>query len=154
MSPFLRLVLLLVFGLMLSPPLLAQNQRALADTLLTWRTYAQESSARVRIFAATDERRPRTVVVDELANNAAGVVTDDARFLAETVGRLYGFDPAEATFVFRFSAASFTAGAAEGRKMLLVRAAFGRTKTGGLAAPAWRVISRGELDELTARALY
>lgn len=125
-----------------------------ADTLLTWRTYATDAVARVRIFPSNDADRPRTAVVDELAENRAGLVTDDVRFLAETIGRTYGFDPAETFFVFRFSGASFCGGGDGGDKMLLLRATFSRSGTGRLNAPNWRVITRNELADLTDRGLY
>lgn len=124
-----------------------------ADTLLTWRTYGQEGTARVQTFASNDEDRPRTVVVDERAENRAGLVTDDVRYFVETYGRSVGVDPAEAAFVFRFNGASFCTDGPDD-KTLLLRATFTRTKTGRLSAPSWRVISREELAELTDRALY
>ncbi len=124
-----------------------------ADTLLTWRTYGQEGIARVQTFESNDEDRPLTVVVDERAENRAGLVTDDVRYFVETYGRSVGVDPAGAAFVFRFSGASFCADGSED-KTLLLRATFTRTKAGRLSAPSWRVISRDELAELTDRALY
>ena len=122
------------------------------DDVLTWRTYAAERSARVRVYLCEDERRPQTVVIDERASNG-GIVTDDARFLADLVGRELGFDPTAASFVFRFTPASFAEDAPERGKTLLIRATFGRAASGGLAAPSWRVISPDELEELTDRAL-
>src|SRR5690606_25607660 len=80
-----------------------------ADTLLTWRTYGQEGLARVQTFESNDEDRPLTVVVDERAENRAGLVTDDVRYFVETYGRSVGVDPAEAAFVFHFSGARFCA---------------------------------------------
>lgn len=124
-----------------------------ADTLLTWRTYDAAAVARVRLFPSNDDDRPRTAVVDELAQNRSGLVTDDARFLAETIGRTFGFDPAEAFFVFRFSGESFCEGAAA-TKALLLRATFSRSSAGRLNMPNWRIISRDELATLTDRALY
>lgn len=146
----LRRLLLLAAFVAAAPGAHAQ----VADTLLTWRTYAQEARAHVRVYSSNNEDRPLTVVVDELAENRAGLATDDARFLAETVGRSMGRDPAEMTFVFRFSAASFCEEAAAGGKTLLLRATFGRTRAGRLASPNWRVITRDELADLTDRALY
>lgn len=124
-----------------------------ADTLLTWRTYGQEGIARVQTFESNDEDRPLTVVVDERAENRAGLVTDDVRYFVETYGRSVGVDPAGTTFVFRFNGASFCADGSED-KTLLLRATFTRTKAGRLSAPSWRIISRDELAELTDRALY
>ncbi len=136
-------------GLLLAGPRLAAQTH---DEVLTWRTYATEQAARVRVFPCDDERRPRTVVIDDRASNSA-VITDDARYLVDLVGRQLGFDPTEATFVFRFTPASFAEGAPETGKTLLLRATFGRTSTGALASPTWRVLSADELDELTDRAL-
>lgn len=124
-----------------------------ADTLVTWQTYGQEGVARVQAFESNDDDRPWTAVVDELAENGAGLVTDDVRFFVETYGRGVGLDPAGVAFVFRFNGASFCEGGPEG-KTLLLRATFTRTKTGRLSAPNWRVLSRDELAELTDRALY
>ena len=130
------------------PDLAAQTH----DDVLTWRTYSAERSARVRVFPCDDDRRPRTVVIDDRASNG-GVITDEARFLADLVGRELGFDPVEASFVFRFTPAAFAEGAPERGKTLLLRATFGRTSTGALGAPTWRVITAEALDELTDRAL-
>ena len=137
-------------ALLLSIPAAAAQP---ADTLLTWRTYGQEGVARVQTFESNDEDRPLTAVVDELAENRAGLVTDDVRYFVETYGRSVGVDPAGVVFVFRFNGASFSEGGAED-KTLLLRATFTRTKTGRLSAPSWRVLSRDELAELTDRALY
>lgn len=150
-----RLPLLIGFfaiGLLLpaAPEVAAQP---LADTLLSWRSYADERSARIRLYHSGDEDRPRTAVVDERAESAGGPVTDEVRYVAETIGRAFGFDPAGATFVFRFSAASFVPGAGESRKVLLLRATFRRADSGALGAPSWRVLSRDELDGLTDRGL-
>lgn len=136
--------------------LVAPNARAqgapTTDTLLTWRTYGDDRAARVRVFPCPDEDRPRTVVVDEQAEASGGPVTDEARFFAETVGRTLGFDPAGATFVFRYTAAAFTPGAADDGKALLLRATFRRDDSGDLGTPSWRVITRDVLEELTDRA--
>lgn len=148
MRPVTRFALV---GLLLAAPLAAQDNPT-HDQELTWRTYAAERSARVRVFVCDDERRPRTVVVDDQASNDT-VVTDEAQFLADLVGRELGFDPVEATFVFRFTPAAFADGAPDRGKTLLLRATFGRTSTGALAAPTWRVITPDTLEDLTDRAL-
>lgn len=122
------------------------------DQEMTWRTYSAERSARVRVFPADDERRPRTVVVDDRATNDEAI-TDEAVFIADLVGRELGFDPVEATFVFRFTPAAFVADAPERGKTLRLRATFGRTASGALGSPTWRVISPDELERLTDRAL-
>ena len=122
------------------------------DQEMTWRTYTSERSARVRVFPCEDERRPLTVVVDDRASNPAAI-TDEAGFVADLVGRELGFDPIGATFVFRFTPASFTDEAPERGKTLLLKATFGRTASGALASPNWRVISSEALEELTDRAM-
>ena len=128
--------------------------QVLADTVLTWQSYTHERSAHVRLFACDDEARPHTVVVDERAESAGGPVTDEVRYVAETIGRTLGFDPAEATFVFRFTAGGFTPGGGEEGKTLLLRATFRRVASGDLGSPSWRVLSRDALSDLTDRALY
>ena len=124
-----------------------------ADTLVTWQTYGQEGITRVRTFPSNDEDRPLTIVVDELAENQAGAVTDDVRYFVDDLGRQFGIDPTEATFVFRFTGESFCADG-DADKLLLLRATFRRTTAGNLGSPSWRLISRDELAELTDRALY
>ncbi len=123
------------------------------DTLFTWQTYDKEGVTRVRVFASDDEDRPITAVVDELAENHAGAVTDDVRYFVDTFGRQFGYDPTEVTFVFRFTGESFHA-EADSDKLLLLRATFTRTKAGNIGSPSWRLLTRDELAELTDRALY
>ncbi|MEM1118064.1 MAG: hypothetical protein AAF845_00885 [Bacteroidota bacterium] len=121
------------------------------DRDVTWRTYASERTARVRVYPSPDERRPRAVVIDDQASNA-GVVTEEAPYVADLIGREFGFDPVEATYVFRFTPASFTEGAPEAGKTLLLRATFRRTSSGALGAPQWRVVTADDVDDLTDRA--
>lgn len=123
----------------------------LIDTELSWRAYAAERSARVRVYAADDERRPHTIVIDDRVSNG-GAITDEAQFVADYVGREVGVDPTAATFVFRFTPSAFTEDAGERGKTLLLRATFRRTKSGGLGSPDWRVLTREALAELTDRA--
>ncbi len=144
-----RFAFLLLTAAVATAPAEAQP---LADTLLTWNSYRAERSARVRLFRAADDDRPYTVVADERAESPGGPITDEVRYVAETVGRTFGFDPAEATFVFCFTAAGFTPGASASGKALLLRATFRRTDSGDLGTPSWRVISREALDDLTDRA--
>ncbi|NNF57197.1 MAG: hypothetical protein HKN04_03060 [Rhodothermaceae bacterium] len=148
MQRFLFLIGLLAVGVD------AVAAQALADTVLTWQSYTHERSARVRLFACDDEARPHTVVVDERAESAGGPVTDEVRYVAETIGRTLGFDPATATFVFRFTAGGFTLGGGGEGKTLLLRATFRRVASGDLGSPSWRVLSRDALSDLTDRALY
>ena len=122
------------------------------DQEMSWRTYSSERSARVRVFPIEDERRPRTVVIDDRASNSEAI-TDEAVFIADLVGRELGFDPVEATFVFRFTPAAFDADAPERGKTLRLRATFSRTASGALGAAQWRVISPDEMERLTDRAL-
>lgn len=125
---------------------------AVHDREVAWRTYTEGRAARVRVFRSDDERRPLTVVVDDRAANG-GAVTDEAAFVADLAGREFGFDPVEATFVFRYTAGSFVAGAPDRGKALLLRATFRRTASGGLGSPQWAVIGPDALDALTDRAL-
>lgn len=129
----------------------AAAQGTSLDQEVTWRTYGAERAARVRVFASADERRPRTVVVDDRASNGAPV-TDEVTYVAETIGRALGFDPTEATFVFRFTPAAFAETGRDGGKTLLLRATFRRGASGALLSPDWRVISAEALDDLTDRA--
>ena len=125
--------------------------RPLQDREVTWKTYAADRAARVRVFAVEDERRPHTIVVDDRASNGAPI-TDEAQFVADLVGREVGVDPTAATFVFRFTPAAFAEDARERGKTLLLKATFRRTQSGALGSPAWRVLTAGALDELTDRA--
>ncbi len=133
---------------LLAPAALAQTH----DQELSWRTYSSERSARVRVFACEDERRPQTVVIDDRASNG-DAITDEAVYIADLVGRELGFDPVAATFVFRFAPSAFVADAAEGGKTLLLRATFGRATSGALGSAQWRVISPDELERLTDRGM-
>ncbi len=150
-----RYPLLLLAAALTATPTPAQtalSAGAAVDTILAWGSYGATSRARVRLYASDDERRPRTVIVDDVASNA-GLVIDEVRFFAETVGRNLGFDPADATFVFRYTAAAFIAGAGEGGRRLLLRATFRRSDSGELQPPAWRVITPDALEDLTSRQL-
>lgn len=120
------------------------------DSTLTWRSYASERSAQVQVFELEEERRPYTVVVDDVSRNG-GPITDEAQYVAETIGRTFGFDPAEATFVFRFDLGS--AGGDSRNKVLLLKATFRRGSSGALGSASWRVISEDTLSDLTDRAL-
>ncbi len=137
-------------ALVLAADVCAQSA-LLHDEEISWRTYASTRSARIRVYTCPDERRPRTVVVDDLASNG-GAITDEASFVADLVGREVGFDPTEATFVFRYTPASFVEGGRDGGKTLLLRATFRRSSGGALGAPSWRVVTPEALDELTDRA--
>ncbi len=138
------------FALLLPPETHAQG--ATLDTLLAWRSYSDTRQARVRVYPCDDDQRPRTVVVDDPAENG-GLVTDEIRYFAELVGRALRFDPAEATFVLRYTAAAFTPGSDDRGRALLLRATFRRTDSGELGPPSWRVITAEALEDLTDRQL-
>lgn len=122
----------------------------LADTLFTWRGYAQVAQCDVAIYPTPpDEERTRTIVVRELAENRGPSTIDDARYLAELIGRQFQINPAEAYWIFHWGAFSYPG--ADGRKELFLRATFRRTSSGQLGSPYWRVISRDEVRELTDR---
>ena len=131
--------------------LASAQTRPLHDQEVTWKAYAADRAARVRVFTVDNERRPHTIVVDDRASNG-GPITDEAQFVADLVGREVGVDPAAATFVFRFTPAAFAEGAGERGKTLLLRATFRRTQSGGLGSPDWRVLTADALDALTDRA--
>jgi hypothetical protein len=80
-------------------------------------------------------------------------VTDDVRYFVETICRRLGIDPAETTFVFRFTAATFQAGAPDSGRSLLLRATFRRGNSGELGPPAWRVVTNEALEDFTSRQL-
>ena len=147
-------VLPVLLLLLLVAPASAQGG-PLHDREISWRSYdvGHERGARVRVFASDDERRPHTVVVDDRAENGRAPVTDEAPFVAETVARELGFDPTEATFVFRFTARSFAEDGSEKGKALLIKATFRRNASGSLGAPSWRVITSEALEDLTDRAM-
>lgn len=144
-----RLSAVVIVAFMLAGTVQAQ----MLDSLMTWRTYSQQAEARVHTYLSNDLNRPITVVIDELASNQHGMVTDDARFVADMIARVIGHDPVEITFVFRISGSSFC-DCPSGRKALLLRATFTRTRTGNLGTPNWRVLTRDELADLTDRQLY
>ena len=147
-----RLPLSLFFLLFAALAVTDASAQSGVDEVLTWRSYSAERSARVRVFDSGDSRRPHTVVIEEANDDAGGPVTDEARYVAETIGRTFGFDPVDAFFVFRFEIGSAT-GASAGNKILLLRATFRRGASGDLGAPSWRVISAETLSDLTDRAL-
>lgn len=128
------------------------SAQLVSDTLFTWSGYARESICRVRIFrAAPRERKEYVVVLDELAENRGPSILDDARLLAELIGRDASVDPESAYWVFRWGDFSFE-GAAPSRKEMLFRAMFRRADSGGLGAPSWRLITREMLMKYTDRA--
>lgn len=136
-------VLLLPIGLLRAQPL--------ADTLFTWQGYGQEGRCRVQLFRTppgTD--RAYVVVLQELADNPGPSTVADARYLVEHLSRHFGFEPADAYWIFHWGAFSFS-GARASSKELFLRATFSRTATGRLSAPRWQVITRAEVERLTDR---
>lgn len=123
------------------------------DRTLSWRTYDGTRSARVRVYASPDRRRPHTAVVDELTTPGEappqGAITDEARYAAEFIARELRLEPARVTYVFRLPD-----GTRPGAPPTLLRATFTLLRSGQLGSPAWRVLSRDELDRLTDRGLY
>lgn len=141
------------FLLLACPAVLAQSSGN-SDRVITWRTYdlGFERSARVQVFPSTDRRRSVAVVIDESAGGEEPS-TAEARYVAEVIGREFGFDPVDASFVFRYTGQSFVETASDSGKELLLRVTFRRLASGNLGSPSWRVMSREELSRLTDRAL-
>lgn len=148
-------VLLFLCALVLVAPEASGQEVEPHDGEVAWRSYdaGVSRSARVRIFPHDDERRPRTVVVDDRASNGRSPITDEAPYLAETIGREMGFDPTRATFVFRFTEAAFVEGGSDRGKALLVKATFRRTASGSLGAPSWHLLTPEALEDLTDRQM-
>ncbi len=134
--------------------LFAGSARAqlLADTLFAWKGYAQTSHCRLRLYVAAEAvERPRIVVLEELADNRGPSTLDDARYLAERVGRALNFDPADALWVFHWGAFSFPDARPDAGKELFLRATFRRSRQGQLGTPTWRVVRREDVEEYTDR---
>lgn len=141
-------LLLALTAIALAAP--AARAQALTDTLFTWQGYSQAGTCRLHIYPTPpDEERTRVIVLEELAENEGPSTVDDARHLAELVGRQHGIDPAEAFWVFHLGPFSYEG--AEGGPELFLRATFSRTQAGNLSSPYWRVISKDEVRELTDR---
>jgi hypothetical protein len=138
-------------ALFLLAPGVAAQTAPTADREIAWRTYSSERAARVRVYETDDARRPTAVVLDDRAANGSPI-TDEAAFVADLAAREFGFDPTEATFVFRFTPAAFDADADARGKTLLLRVTFSRGASGALASPQWRVLTEDGLDRLLDRA--
>jgi len=128
------------------------HAQPLADSLFEWRGYNRTSTAHVQVYAAPEdeERRPHVVVLREVAANRGPSTVDDVRYLADLIGRQFGLDPAEATWVVHWGAFSY-AGAKDDARALLLRVTFRRTKSGRLSSPYWRVITPTDVHALTDR---
>ena len=117
---------------------------------LTWRSYNGGSRrATATLYGNTSrhdsEQRPFTVVLVQGEGNRAPI-TEDAKYLAEIVGRALGISPTRLAFLFRFSV--------EGaRRPLTIRATFRSSSSGGLVSPNWRVLSSEEVEDYTDRQL-
>jgi hypothetical protein len=135
----------------LAVPLEASAQLRV-DTLFTWRGYARAATCRLQIYAVpSDEDRPHTVVLRELAENDGASTLTDARHLVELVGRRFEIDPAAATWVFHWGAFSFEGAAPNKRKEMFLRATFRWNKSGTLDTPSWRVVTRAQVEDYTDR---
>lgn len=144
-------LLLLAALVCFAPPRTARAQ-LLADTLFTWKGFSQTAQARVRLYAGLpDEDRTHIFVFQELADNRGPTTVDDARLLADLVGREFGIEPGEAYFLFHWGGFSFEGADPGDGKELFLRATFKRNKSGSLGSPSWRVVSREEVEELTDR---
>lgn len=148
-----RCVLLCLFAGLLGlagPPQASAQLRA--DTVFTWRGYARASTCRLRIYATpSDEDRPHTIVLRELAENDGASTIADARHLVELVGRQFEIDPSEATWIFHWGAFSYEGAVPNKRKELFLRATFRWNKSGTLSTPSWRVVTREQVEDYTGR---
>ena len=120
------------------------------DKPLTWRSYGGGTlSASATLYSNTsrhdsDERSYSVVLVQGEGNRAP--ITEDAKYLAEIVGRDLGVSPTRLAFLFRF--------AVEGTdRPLTIRATFRASSSGGLVSPNWRVLSAEEVEDYTDRQL-
>lgn len=126
----------------------------LTDTLFTWQGYGRASTCRIRIYeSAPDQKRSRTIVVDELAENQGASTLDDVQHLAELVGRTLAQDPEDAFWIFRWGAFSYP-GADKHSKEVYFRATFSRSGRGALGTPFWRLVDRETVVEYTDRAFH
>jgi hypothetical protein len=141
---------LLLFFLFVLSGLPARAQ-LLADTLMTWEGYGRLSTCRIRIFrSAPDEKRPLTIILDELHSNQGETTLDDAQHLVELAARRFAVDAENAFWIFHWGAFSF-ADAAESKKEIFFRATFRRTDSGAVGPPFWRLINRETVEEYTDR---
>ena len=116
---------------------------------LSWRSYGGRTyRATATVYGNDaddrDERPYSVVLVPDPANRAP--ITDDARFLADLVGRELGADPVRLAFLFRLPLEG-DAGT------LTVRATVRRSRSGRLVSPSWRVLSPDEVEDYTDRQL-
>lgn len=147
-----RASLCLFVGLLgLAVPLEAPAQLR-TDTLFTWRGYTRTATCRLQIYAVpSDEDRPYTIVLHEIAENGGASTLTDASYLAELVGRQFEIDPAKATWLFFWGAFSYEGAVPNKRKELFLRATFRWNKSGTLSTPSWRVVTREQVEDYTDR---
>ena len=113
---------------------------------LTWRSYnGGTRSATATLYGNTSrhdsDERPFTVVLVQGDGNRAPI-TEDAKYLAEIIGRDLGVSPTRLAFLFRF--------AVEGTdRPLTIRATFRLSSSGHLVSPSWRVLSTEEVEDTT-----
>ena len=123
---------------------------------LTWRSYGRGDLAPGGTLSATatiygnasrhdSDERPYSVVLVQGEGNRAPI-TEDAKYLAEIIGRDLGVSPTRLAFLFRF--------AVEGAdRPLTIRATFRLSSSGNLVSPSWRVLSAEEVEDYTDRQL-
>ena len=130
------------------------------DKPLAWRSYPRSGfadggtqSATATIYGSRrpapantsrhdSDERPYSVVLVQGDGNRAPI-TEDAKYLAEIIGRALGVSPSRLAFLFRF--------AVEGTdRPLTIRATFRASSSGGLVSPSWRVLSAEEVEDYTA----
>lgn len=149
-----RLFVLAALVVLAAPAALAQ---AYADTLFAWQGYGRESRCRLALFPVAEEARgrqdrfDRTVVLRELGENAGPSILADAPYLMEQAARTLGLDPTRIVWVFQWDGGSFGAEAGAARKELFLRATVSRSASGQIGTPAWRVVTRADVEALTDR---
>ena len=117
---------------------------------LTWRSYdGGTRSATATLYGNTSrhdsDERPYTVVLVQGEGNRAPI-TEDAKYLAEIIGRDLGVSPTRLAFLFRFAVEDTD-------RPLTVRATFWLSSSGNLVSPSWRVLSAEEVEDYTDRQL-
>ena len=126
----------------------------LADTLFSWQGYNNAGLCNLQLyFNAADTNRSYVVILKELAENKGPSTVDDLGFIAEQVGRSYGFDPARAYWVVHWGPFTYT-GAQRSKKELFLRATFRRNASNRLGSAQWRLMSRRDLEAYTDRLFH
>ena len=100
---------------------------------LTWRSYdGGTRSATATLYGNTSrhdsDERPYTVVLVQGEGNRAPI-TEDAKYLAEIIGRDLGVSPTRLAFLFRFAVEDTD-------RPLTVRATFWLSSSGNLVSPS------------------